>query len=730
MTRFERLYGVALSPRKTREMLVLFLAAEALLAFSYLGFIVVPPISLTTMHILVIAAALILGTRASLAVCSVFILTAVWKATVTALQYNDLIFSPWRSGEPLLSLLLDLSRLVFAAVTGLLFAWYLKKTRDNDWPGIIGITLAGTFLHAASVYTAMALCFPASGVKIDFLWTHLLTANNAVLYPLTLGVVAFLHQILKLPVVKKFLTEVSRVDGEAAAKPRGIKRGLTMTAGLLALFVVAHLASRLDITYSQLPSDVFLALETASHQIILQSFAALIAVGVLLAVALGWTGDYIAAKALTLHESRSEVERLKAKADTNRRLQGKNDLLLQQQSVLKTALARTESANRAKAEFLASLSHEIRTPLNAVEGFTALAVKELPPKSPARTNLLKARAAADELLNRVTSFVAMMRVENDDVTVNQTKFSLFPLMGDACNFVTPLAKAKGIQFDTAVPTKDETVIGDRLQMTQILLNLLKNSLRYTPANGRISLSLEISEEDGADRVIALFRLTDNGIGMNKTYFTRLYEPFDRTEKDVTDASNPRLELAVTKQMAELLGGTIDVVSSTRGHTEFIVRIPLMRAAASEAAPVEPTAVPAADLSGRRVLVADDNALNLEMMKAQLESLGLTVDTASDGAQVLATLEAEPRYDAVLLDIRMPRLGGCDAARGIRRRTDEKARTPLVAFSADTLDVWQKNAEAAGFDAVLEKPFTADNLTAALAAALKASPREVLSSKRC
>ena len=193
-------------------------------------------------------------------------------------------------------------------MTGLLFAWYLKKTRDNDWPGIIGITLAGTFLHAASVYTAMALCFPASGVKIDFLWTHLLTANNAVLYPLTLGVVAFLHQILKLPVVKKFLTEVSRVDGEAAAKPRGIKRGLTMTAGLLALFVVAHLASRLDIAYSQLPSDVFLALETTSHQIILQSFAALIAVGVLLAVAvaLGWTGDYIAAKALTLHESRTK----------------------------------------------------------------------------------------------------------------------------------------------------------------------------------------------------------------------------------------------------------------------------------------------------------------------------------------------------------------------------------------------------------------------------------------
>ena len=730
MTRFERLYGVTLSPRKTREVLVLLMSAEALLAFSYLGFIVVPPVSLTTMHILVIAAALILGTRASLAVCSVFILTAVWKATVTALQYNDLIFSPWRSGEPLLSLLLDLSRLVFAAATGLLFAWYFKKKRANDWPGIIGITLAGTFLHTASVYTAMTLCFPASGVKIDFIWTHLFSASNAVLYPLTVGVVAFLHQLLKLPSVKKFLTEVSRVDGEAAVKPRGIKRGLTMTAGLLALFVVAHLASRLDMAYSQLHSDTLLTLQTASHQIILQSFAALVAVGLLLAVALGWTGDYITAKTLTLHESRSEVERLKAKVDTNRRLQEKNDLLLQQQSVLKTALTRTKSASRAKAEFLASLSHEIRTPLNAVEGFTALAVKEMNPDSPARTNLLKARAAAEELLTRVTSFVAMMRVENDDITVNQTKFSLLSLMGDACNFVTPLAKAKGLQFDTAVPAKDVTVLGDRLQMTQILLNLLKNSLRYTPANGRISLTLEISEDDETDRVNTLFRLTDNGIGMNKTYFTRLYEPFDRMEKDVTDASNPRLELAVTKQMAELMGGTIDVVSNPGGHTEFIVRIPFMRAAASEAAPVEPTTVNCLSQSGRRVLVAEDNALNLDLMKAQLESLGFTVDTAPDGAQVLAMIEAKPRYDAVLLDIRMPRLGGCGAAREIRRRTDEKARTPLVAFSADTLDVWQKNAEAAGFDAVLEKPFTADDLTAALKAALKASPKEASSSKQC
>ena len=221
----------------------------------------------------------------------------------------------------------------------------------------------------------------------------------------------------------------------------------------------------------------------------------------------------------------------------------------------------------------------------------------------------------------------MMRVENDDITVNQTKFSLFSLIGDACNFVTPLAKAKGLQFDTAVPAKDVTVLGDRLQMTQILLNLLKNSLRYTPANGRISLSLEISEEDGADRVIALFRLTDNGIGMNKTYFTRLYEPFDRMEKDVTDASNPRLELAVTKQAAELMGGTIDVVSSPGGHTEFIVRIPFMRAAAPEAAPVEPTSVHSFSQFGRCVLVADDNALNLDLMKAQLKSLGFTVDTA-------------------------------------------------------------------------------------------------------
>ena len=94
------------------------------------------------------------------------------------------------------------------------------------------------------------------------------------------------------------------------------------------------------------------------------------------------------------------------------------------------------------------------------------------------------------------------------------------------------------------------------------------------------------------------------------------------------------------------------------------------------------------------------------------------------------IEAKPRYDAVLLDIRMPRLSGCGTAREIRRRTDEKARTPLVAFSADTLDVWQKNAEAAGFDAVLEKPFTTDDLTAALKAALKASPKEASSSKQC
>ena len=731
MTRFEQLYGVALSPRKSRELLVLLLATETLLAFSYLGFIVVPPISLTTMHILVIVAALILGTRASLSVCTVFILTAVWKATVTAVQYNDLIFSPWRSGDPILSLVLDLSRLVFAAATGLLFAWYFQQKRADIWPGLIIGTVIATFLHAAAVYTAMALCFPATGVKMSLIWTHLFNVNNLLLYPLTVAVVAFIHLVLKRPTVKQFLTDISRVDRETVDKTHGIKRGLTAVAAVLALFVVAHLASRLDIAFSRLPGDTAIALETTSHQILLQSFAALLAVGVLLAVTLGWAGDYLAAKALTLQESRNEVERLKVKADTTRRLKEKNDLLSQQQSVLKAALARAESGNRAKAEFLANLSHEIRTPLNAVEGFTGLALGKLDENALARTDLMKARAAADELLNRVTSFVSMMRVDDNDVTVDQTKFSLFPLMGDACNFVTPLANAKGIRFSTAVPEKDVTVTGDRLRMTQILLNLLKNSVRYTPADGRISLTLAIIPE-GDDRLTAQFTLTDNGIGMNKTYFTRLYEPFDRTEKDLADAADPQLDLNLTKQMVEFVGGTIDVMSSTRGHTEFVVRFPLTVASAATVAPSEPlTTPPEMPLAGRRVLIADDNALNLDVMRALAETLGLIVDTAPDGMKALALIDTHPAYAAVLLDIRMPQMDGCRAAREIRSRQDVKARVPLIAVSADTLDVWQKKAQDAGFDTVLEKPFTTADLKSAIAAVLKpASREEASSSEQC
>ena len=125
MTRFERLYGITLSPTKAREIFLILIAAEAFLAFSYLGFIIVPPVSMTTMHILVIAAALVLGVKASLAVALIFILSSVWQATISAVQYTDLIFSPFKSDEPLLSVLLNASRLVFAAATAGLFSLYL-----------------------------------------------------------------------------------------------------------------------------------------------------------------------------------------------------------------------------------------------------------------------------------------------------------------------------------------------------------------------------------------------------------------------------------------------------------------------------------------------------------------------------------------------------------------------------------------------------------------------------
>ena len=716
MPRFERLYGITLSPTKAREIFLILIAAEAFLAFSYLGFIIVPPVSITTMHILVIAAALVLGVKASLAVALIFILSSVWQATISAVQYTDLIFSPFKSDEPLLSVLLNVSRLVFAAATAGLFSLYLKHPRANDWSGIILITVAATFLHTALVYSAIAWLFPLAGIRFEHIWSKLFTASNAVLYPVTILSVCSIHALFKTKAVRHFLERMNEAERAGDKRHHVLYRVIAGIASLFCVLVVLHLIDRLEILFGFISAGNEWLFKDLGKQIVFQAFCAFVSIFTILSVALSWVGEYFAVSALELQESKNEIERLRAREEMNRQLEDKNKLLLQQQTILEDTVAEARAANRAKSAFLNNISHDIRTPMNAILGFSSLALEHRTDAAAVENYLGKVKAAGDHLLSLLNDVLDMTRIESGEVNLSRSAFALPALLTDVENLVETQAETKRLTFIPEYSNCGIDIEGDRLKISQILLNLLSNAVKYTPARGTVTFTVSTHAAPSPRWVNVEFRVKDTGIGMAPDFLPRLYEPFVREETSAaTNIGGTGLGMTITKQLVDLMNGTITVTSRVGIGTEFVVTLPLMQATAPEsaAAPEKRTAAPT-QLAGRHCLLAEDNTLNQEIAVAVLENLGITVDTADDGEEALRKARVAGPYDFVLMDIQMPKMDGLEAGRRIRALADAaRNQVPIIALSADVFEERRREAATAGFNAYLGKPFTAEKLAAVL-----------------
>ena len=331
---------------------------------------------------------------------------------------------------------------------------------------------------------------------------------------------------------------------------------------------------------------------------------------------------------------------------------------------LAASLKDAENANRAKTNFLSSMSHDIRTPMNAIVGMTAIAQRNVDDREQVRDCLGKIELASNHLLTLINDILDISRVESGKVKLNPSEFSLADAMQNLVNILYPQIMEKGLDFDVHLSGLDEErIFADELRINQIWINILSNAVKYTRSGGRVVLTLRQERLPGDSGSIRLvYQVSDTGIGMSEDFLRTIYDPFTRAEDSRTDSiQGSGLGMAITKQMVDLMGGTIDVKSELGKGSTFTVSLILPLA---QDRPERQT------FSGLRILVADRDPDVLREAGETLAAMGAEADSASawDEAEaaVLRGRREGRAYDAVLLDSRLSGPDGTPAAEFLRR----------------------------------------------------------------
>ena len=390
---------------------------------------------------------------------------------------------------------------------------------------------------------------------------------------------------------------------------------------------------------------------------------------------------------------------------------------------LADALEAAERASKAKGEFLSSMSHDIRTPLNAIIGFTQMSLDDETASPQMRERLEKVASSSHFLLSLVNDVLDMSRIENGRTTLSEAAFDIAELLGDVDAIIAPQCESQGIAYRRHVADGAlGRYLGDALKIQQVLINILGNSVKFTPAGGTISL--DVDARGTADRYSLLtFRASDTGKGMSQDFIPRIFEPFAQESDDWTnERKGAGLGLAICKSLVSLMHGDITVRSALGKGTAFEVVIPLETVGGASARESGPSPEnEAVDLAGRRVLLVEDNEMNMEIACYDLSKLGLSVDTAHDGIEALEAFRSAPKgtYDAIITDIVMPRMGGKELASAIRALDrDDAAAIPIIAMSANAFEENAREAMMSGIDAYVIKPTYPETLRRTLSACIR------------
>ncbi len=395
---------------------------------------------------------------------------------------------------------------------------------------------------------------------------------------------------------------------------------------------------------------------------------------------------------------------------------------LEQKNVaLQLAVQRETKANLAKREFLFNMSHDIRTPMNAIIGFTALAQTHIDDRGQVEDYLKKISVSSQHLLSLINDVLDMSRIESGKVTLEAKPVHLPELVHELRDIVQAVVSEKDLSLtlDT-VGVENEDVIADPLRLEQILINVLANAVKFTPDGGQIGLWIVQKDTAPAGYADFEFHIKDNGIGMSEEFQKHIFEQFARERTStVSKIQGTGLGMAITKSLVDMMGGRITVKSEQGKGSEFTIslRFPIGEAKTEQT----PPAAKASAFTGKKLLVVEDNELNLEIASTLLKEAGFEVDTAENGKVAVEKVEAASadRYDLILMDIQMPEMDGYEATRRIRALPDtKKAALPIVAMTANAFEDDRKNALRAGMNGHIAKPLDIPKLFQVLSELLK------------
>ncbi|NLW79104.1 MAG: response regulator [Ruminococcaceae bacterium] len=373
-------------------------------------------------------------------------------------------------------------------------------------------------------------------------------------------------------------------------------------------------------------------------------------------------------------------------------------------------------ANRAKSDFLARMSHEIRTPLNAIIGMTQVARKTAD-DGKTRQSLDEITTASTHLLELVNDVLDMSKIESGKFVLAQEPFLLRPALEDVSAIIELRCREKQIDFaSNLVDIPPLRVMGDRMRLKQVLINLLGNAVKFTPEGGAIDFTIRrVEETDTA--IMAHFTVADNGIGMAEAQLEKLFRVFEQTDQNVAaHYGGTGLGLAISQSLVEQMGGHITVDSRPDEGATFRFELTLEKATEDvPETPAEPGEMP--DLAGKRVLLVEDIELNRMIMIELLADTGLEMVSAEDGRQAVARFKAAPRgyYNLIFMDIQMPNMDGYEATRAIRALDRPDAKTvPIIAMTANAYQEDVQKALEAGMNGHLAKPIDMDAVLRVLA----------------
>ena len=381
---------------------------------------------------------------------------------------------------------------------------------------------------------------------------------------------------------------------------------------------------------------------------------------------------------------------------------------------LSDAVAAAETANRAKSTFLSNMSHDIRTPMNAIIGFTTLALSNIDDTDRVKDYLAKTLASSNHLLSLINDVLDMSRIESGKIHLEEVEVNLSDVLHDLKTIVSGQIYAKQLEFYMdAMDVTDEDVYCDKTRLNQILLNLLSNAIKFTPAGGTVSV--RVRQLAGKVRGCGQyeFRIKDNGIGMSQEFAQKIFEPFERERTStVSRIQGTGLGMAITKNIVDMMGGTIKVQTAQGKGSEFIICLPMRTQ--DEHRPVEKIT----ELEGLKALVVDDDFNTCDSVTKMLVKVGMRAEWTLSGKEAVLrarqSIEMSDVYHAYIIDWRLPDMNGIEVTRQIRSLHDD---TPIIILTAYDWSDIEVEAKAAGVTAFCSKPMFMSDLRETLMSAL-------------